>query len=467
MAELHELSAAELSRLYATGAASPVEVTQAVIAHIARWEPRLCALYAYDPEGALGQARESEARWRAGQALSPLDGVPLTLKENIATKGVPLPAGTAATVLVPAAEDAPPAARLREAGCVLLGKTTMPDYGMLTSGLSSFHHLSRNPWNLALNPGGSSAGAAAAAAAGYGPLHVGTDIGGSIRLPAGLCGLFGLKPSLGRIPIKPPYAGRVAGPMTRTVTDAALMMRPLTRPDWRDTTSLPAHGIDWDDLHIELRGLRIGLQLEAGWGLPADAQTLAAVQAAARAFEAAGAIVEPLDPFSTRAMADGMDRFWRMRSYLDMSALPPERQAKVLPYIRDWVATGASLSAAEVFQGYSQMAALREAAVAACQPFDFVLSPVNPVSSYPADWASPINDPARPFEHIPFTLPYNMSEQPAASIDCGVTAGGQPIGLQIVGQRHDDIGVMRMARAWEQMRPTPRPWPQPPGTTPT
>ena len=465
MAELHELSAAELSRLYAAGEASPVEVTQAVIAHIARWEPRLCALYAYDPAGALGQARESEARWRAGQALSPLDGVPLTLKENIATKGVPLPAGTAATVLVPAAEDAPPAARLREAGCVLLGKTTMPDYGMLTSGLSSFHHLSRNPWNLALNPGGSSAGAAAAAAAGYGPLHVGTDIGGSIRLPAGLCGLFGLKPSLGRIPIKPPYAGRVAGPMTRTVIDAALMMRPLTQPDWRDTTSLPAHGIDWDDLHIELRGLRIGLQLEAGWGLPADAETLAAVQAAARAFEAAGAIVEPLGPFSTRAMADGMDRFWRMRSYLDMSALPPERQAQVLPYIRQWVATGATLTAADVFHGYSQMAALRDAAVAACQPFDFVLSPVNPVASYPADWASPINDPTRPFEHIPFTLPYNMSEQPAASIDCGVTAGGQPIGLQIVGQRHDDIGVMRLARAWEQMRPTPRPWPQPPQST--
>jgi Asp-tRNA(Asn)/Glu-tRNA(Gln) amidotransferase A subunit family amidase len=465
MSALHELSAAQLSRLYATGEASPVEVTQAVIAHIARWEPRLCALYAYDPDGALQQARASEARWRAGQARSPLDGVPLTLKENIATQGVPLPAGTAATVLTPAAEDAPPAARMREAGCVLLGKTTMPDYGMLTSGLSSFHHLSRNPWNLALNPGGSSAGAAAAAAAGYGPLHVGTDIGGSIRLPAGLCGLFGLKPSLGRIPIKPPYAGRVAGPMTRTVTDAVLMMRPLTKPDWRDTTSLPAHAIDWDDLHIEVRGLRIGLQLEAGWGLPADADTRAAVEAAARAFEAAGAIVEPLGPFSTRAMADGMDRFWRMRSYLDMSALPPERQAKVLPYIRDWVATGATLTAAEVFQGYSQMAALRDAAVTACQPFDFVLSPVNPVSSYPADWASPINDPARPFEHIPFTLPYNMSEQPAASIDCGVTAGGQPIGLQIVGQRHDDIGVMRLARAWEQMRPTPRPWPQPPQPT--
>ncbi|MFY8084682.1 MAG: amidase [Rubrivivax sp.] len=465
MAELHELSAAEMSRLYATGEASPVEVAKEVIAHIARWEPRLCALYAYDPDGALQQARESEARWRAGQARSLLDGVPLTLKENIATQGVPLPAGTAATVLTPATEDAPPAARLREAGCVLLGKTTMPDYGMLTSGLSSFHHLSRNPWNLALNPGGSSAGAAAAAAAGYGPLHVGTDIGGSIRLPAGLCGLFGLKPSLGRIPIKPPYAGRVAGPMTRTVTDAALMMRPLTKPDWRDTTSLPAQDIDWDDLHIEVRGLRIGLQLEAGWGLAADADTRAAVEAAACAFETAGAIVEPLGPFSTRAMADGLDRFWRMRSYLDMSALPPERRSLVLPYIRDWVATGARLSAADVFQGYSQMAALREAAVAACQPFDFVLSPVNPVSRYPADWASPVNDPARPFEHISFTLPFNMSEQPAASIDCGVTSDGQPIGLQIVGHRHDDLGVMRLARAWELMRPAPRPWPQPPQCT--
>lgn len=463
MPELHALSAAELSRLYAAGKASPLEATQSVIDHIARWEPQLCALYAYDPDRALAQARASEARWRSGTPLSPLDGVPLTLKENIATQGVPLPAGTAATELVPAAEDAPPAARLREAGCVLLGKTTMPDYGMLTSGLSSFHHLSRNPWNLKLNPGGSSAGAAAAAAAGYGPLHVGTDIGGSIRLPAGLCGVFGLKPSLGRIPIKPPYAGRVAGPMTRTVTDAALLMRPLSRPDWRDTMSLPAQDIAWDDLHIEVRGLRLGLLMEAGWGLPADAPTRAAVQAAASAFEAAGAIVEPMKPFSTREMADGLDRFWRMRSYLDMSALPADRQARVLPYIRQWVASGATLSAAEVFRGYSQMGALREAAVAACQPYDFVLSPVNPVASYPADWASPLNDPERPFEHIAFTVPFNMSEQPAASIDCGCTPEGQPIGLQIAGRRHDDLGVLRLARAWERMRPAPRPWPRPAG----
>ena len=205
-----------------------------------------------------------KARWRrrarpkragaSGQPLGRLDGVPTLLKENIATQGVPMPVGSAATELVPMAEDAPPAARLREAGAVLLGKSTMPDYGMLSSGLSSFHPLTRNPWDLSKNPGGSSAGAGAGAAAGYGPLHVGTDIGGSVRLPAAWCGVFGFKPSLGRIPIKPPYAGRVAGPMTRTVRDAALLMRELSRPDWRDSMSLPWQDIAWDDLDRDAEG---------------------------------------------------------------------------------------------------------------------------------------------------------------------------------------------------------------------
>jgi Asp-tRNA(Asn)/Glu-tRNA(Gln) amidotransferase A subunit family amidase len=298
-------------------------------------------------------------------------------------------------------------------------------------------------------------------AAGYGPLHLGTDIGGSVRLPAAWCGLFTLKPSLGRIPIKPPYAGRVAGPMTRSVEDAAVMMAALARPDWRDTTSLPAQDIDWLALDgLDLQGLRIGLMLDAGWGLPVDAETRAAVQAAARLFEQAGARIEPMPGFSTRAMIDGLDRFWRMRSWLDISALPAERRAKVLPYIRDWVSTGANLGAAELFHGYSQMAALREAAVAACQPFDYVLSPTAPITAFPAGWASPINDPQRPFEHIAFTLPYNMSEQPAASINCGYTAkDGLPIGLQLIGRRFDDLGVLRLARAFEQLRGSQRDWP--------
>jgi aspartyl-tRNA(Asn)/glutamyl-tRNA(Gln) amidotransferase subunit A len=463
MGELHALSAAELASLYRRREVSPVEVVNAVLAHIERWEPHVRALYAFDPEGALVMARASEQRWSGGAPRSPLDGVPCTLKENIATRGVPMPLGTAATVLKPAADDAPPAARLREAGCAFLGKTTMPDWGMLSSGLSTFHPLTRNPWNLSKNPGGSSAGAAAAAAAGYGPLHLGTDIGGSVRLPAGWCGLFTLKPSLGRIPIQPPYAGRVAGPMTRTVHDSALMMATLSQPDWRDSMSLPWQDIAWTDLDLDVKGLRIGLQMDAGWGLPVAPEVAAAVDAAAKVFAAAGAVVEALAPFSTRAMADGMDRFWRMRSWLDFSALPPERQAKVLPYIRDWIASGAQLSGAEVFHGYSQMGALRDAAVAACQPFDFVLSPTSPVAPFAAEWASPLNDPQRPFEHIAFTLPYNMSEQPAASINCGYTPAGLPIGLQIAGRRHDDLGVLKLARAWELLRPPQRSWPSPPG----
>ncbi|WP_431312737.1 amidase [Roseateles agri] len=455
---MHELSAAELLTRYADGSLSPVEVTQAVIQHIEAREPTLHALYAFDPDKALAQARASEARWRRGEAL-PLDGVPLTLKENIASAGTPVPLGTAATLLQPATEDAPPAARMREDGAVLLGKTTMPDYGMLSSSLSSFHPLTRNPWDTSKTPGGSSAGAGAAAAAGYGPMHLGTDIGGSVRLPAGWCGVFGLKPSLGRIPIKPPYAGRVAGPMTRTVQDAALMMRTLSRPDWRDTMSLPPQAIDWLDLQRDVRGLRVGLLMDAGWGLPVEPETAAAVQAAARLFEQAGARVEPMQAFSTRAMIDGLDRFWRVRSWLDIEALPAERRTKVLPYIRAWTAGGATIGAAELFHGHAQMAALRDAAVAACQPFDFVLSPVSPVPAFAAELASPLNDPERPFEHIAFTLPYNMSEQPAATINCGYTAAGLPIGLQVIGHRFDDLGVLQVCAAFEQMRPAQRAWP--------
>ncbi|WP_293999231.1 amidase [Sphaerotilus sp.] len=463
MPALHDLPATALLALYRHGDVSPVEVVGAVLDHIACWEPHLCATYALDPAAALVQARASEARWRRGEPCGLLDGVPTMVKENIATRGTPTPLGTAATVLTPATADAPPAARLREAGAVLLGKTTMPDYGMLSSGLSSFHPLTRNPWDLTKNPGGSSAGAGAGAAAGYGPLHLGTDIGGSVRLPAGWCGVFTLKPSLGRIPIQPAYAGRVAGPMTRTVADAALMMRVLSQPDWRDATSLPAQDIDWDAPELDPRGLRIGLQLDAGWGMPLDAQVRAVVEDAARCFESAGAIVEPMPAFMTREMADGMDRFWRMRSWLDFSALPAERRDKVLPYIREWVSTGAELTATQVFHGHSQMAAMRDAAVAATQPFDFVLSPVAPCVAFAAEWASPLNDPQRPFEHIAFTLPWNMSEQPAASINAGWNDAGLPIGLQIVGHRHDDLGVLRLSRWWEGRRGAQRAWPAAPG----
>lgn len=458
MTDLADLSAAELLRAYRDRSLSPVEVAEDVIARIAACEPKLDALWAYDEQAARAQAKASEERWRRGEALA-LDGVPGTIKENIRTKGVAVPLGTAANDLAPAADDAPPAARLREAGLVILGKTTMPDYGMLSSGLSSFHKLARNPWDVTKNPGGSSAGAGAAGAAGYGPLHVGTDIGGSIRLPAGWCGLVGLKPSFGRVPIDPTYYGRVAGPMTRTVADAALMMRELAKPDVRDGMSLPLQDIDWQALDIDLKGLRIGLQLDAGIGLAVEPETKAAIEAAAKAFADAGAIIEPVAPHITRAMLDGLDDFWRQRAWVDIGALPAEKQAKVLPYIFAWAEGGKDLSGERIYRGMSQMMAMRDAALKVIEPYVFILSPVSPVPSYPAEWASPVNDPAKPFEHICFTVAANMSDQPAISVHAGLTAAGLPIGLQITGRRFDDLGVLRMARAWEKMR-GPVAWPR-------
>jgi len=461
---LHDLGAAQLGAAYASGEFSPVEVTQAVLDHVGRWEPHLQATYLLRPEAALEQARASETRWRSGRPLGPLDGVPGTLKENIATKGDPLPAGTAAVQLVPSAVDAPPAARLKEAGMVVVSKTTMPDFGMLSSGLSSFHTLARNPWDTRLTPGGSSAGGGAAAAAGYGPLHVGTDIGGSLRLPAGWCGIFTLKPSLGRIPIDPPYMGRAAGPMTRRVADAALMMQALSQPDPRDSMSLPAQPIDWASFEVgpeHLRGLRIGLLLDAGCGLPVDPAIHAAVADAALLFERAGAIVTPMQPFFTRTMLDGMDHLWRMRSLVDMNALPKAQRDKVLPYIRDWADSAAGFGGEHVFRAFSQFHATRVATVAACSHFDYVLSPTAPNMPAPAEDPSPTNDPLRPLEHIAFTVPFNMSEQPAASINCGYSADGLPIGLQIAGKRFDDLGVLQVARAFEQIRAPQRDWPKP------
>ena len=462
---LHAWSAAALVAAYRCRALSPVEVTRSALQHIARWEPHLQASYLLRPERALASARESEVRWLNRQPLSALDGVPLTLKDNIATAGDPMPLGTLASDGTPALQDAPPAARLREAGTVLLCKTTMPDYGMLSSGLSSFHPLARNPWDLSRTPGGSSAGAGAAAAAGYGPLHVGTDIGGSLRLPASWCGIFSLKPSLGRIPIDPPYTGRAAGPMTRSVADAALMMQALCWPDERDSMSLPFATIDWDNWDTplsQLQGVRIGLLLDAGCGLPVDAEVQAAVLRAARLFEDAGAIVTPMQPFLSRAMLDGMDHAWRMRSHLDLAALPAERRARVLPYIRAWADSAAGMSGPEVFRAMSQFHATRVATVAACNAFDYVISPTAPVLAFAAELPSPTNDPLRPLEHIAFTVPFNMSEQPAASINCGYSHSGLPIGLQIAGRRFDDLGVLQLSRAFELLRGPQRPWPGPP-----
>ena len=459
--KIHDMTAGELLGAYKSKKLSPVEAVEAVIARIEAWEPKLKALYAPDFGGARKAAAESAKRWQKGAPQGALDGVPITIKENIATKGVPVPLGTAATELIPAAADAPASARVREAGAVILAKTTMPDYGMLSSGRSSFHPLTRNPWNLAWNPGGSSAGAGAAAAAGYGPLHLGTDIGGSVRLPACWNGIFTLKPSLGRVPVDPPFFGRAIGPMTRTVADSCLLMAELSKPDVRDHMNLPPATIDWNAGPLDPKGLKIGLHLDAGSGLPVDPEVKDAIEAAARLFALAGAVIEPVQPFLSPDMLHLQDLFWRVRSWVDFSALSHARQAKVLPFIADWCRGGADVSGSMVIKGVNNYMAIRSATTRATQPFDFVISPVSPVPTYNAEWETPTNDVNRPLEHISFTMPYNMSEQPAASINCGYTREGKPIGLQIAGHRFDDLGVMRLSRWFESARSEQKKWPEP------
>jgi aspartyl-tRNA(Asn)/glutamyl-tRNA(Gln) amidotransferase subunit A len=459
---LHDLSAVDLIAGFRARQFSPSEVLEEVLAHIAVWEPHIKALYAFDPDGARATAKASTDRWQKGEPMGALDGVPVTIKENIATKGVPVPLGAATTKLVPAAADAPPAARLREAGAVIFSKTTMPDYGMLSSGLSSFHALTRNPWDLSKNPGGSSAGAGAAGAAGYGPLHLGTDIGGSVRLPACWCGLVALKPSLGRIPIDPPYVGRVAGPMTRTVDDAALMMGVLSRPDRRDGMSLPPDNINWKALDKPIRKLRIGLMLDLGVGQALEKNVREVAVKAAKAFESAGAVVTEVDSVLTREMLDGLDTFWRARSWDDLSKLAPAERAKALPYIYKWAEAGAKLSGVDVIRGFNATMAIRSAAAKLFSEIDYLISPVSPVVNFAAELASPLNDPDKPFEHICYTVPWNMAENPAASINGGYDGNGFPIGVQIVGRRFDDLGLLGMAKAFETLRGPQKPWPKPP-----
>ena len=459
---LHDLSATDLLAGYRAKQFSPSEVMEEVLAHVAVWEPHIKALYLLDPDAARAVAKASTDRWHNGEPMGTLDGVPVTIKDNIATKDQPVPLGAASVKLVPAPKDAPPAARLREAGAVIFAKTTMPDYGMLSSGLSSFHALARNPWDLTKNPGGSSAGAGAAGAAGYGPLHLGTDIGGSVRLPAGWCGLVGLKPSLGRVPIDPSYVGRVAGPMTRTVDDAALMMSVLSRPDRRDGMSLPALEINWKALEKSPRKLRIGLMLDLNVGLPLEKEVREVAVKAAKAFESAGAVVTEIEGILTREMLDGLDHFWRARMWDDLSKLSPEDRAKVLPFIYTWGESGAKLSGVDVIRGFNQTMAIRTAAAKLFCDLDYVISPVAPLINFPAEFAGPTNDPAKSFEHICYTVPWNMSENPAISVNGGYDKKGFPIGVQIVGRRFDDIGVLGMAKAFEGLRGAQKPWPSPP-----
>lgn len=455
--ELCFLSCAELAEGYRQGALSPVEVARAVLERIERVNPRVNALYFVDHEGALAAARDAEARWARGAPLSELDGIPVTLKDSIPVAGMPMPLGTLARAgRVSGGADAPATMRLREAGAVLLGKTTMPDLGMIASGISSAHGVTRNPWDLGRNTGGSSSGAGAAVAAGLGALAVGSDIGGSVRIPAAFCGIVGLKPSYGRVPLADPWQALVAGPMARTVGDVARMLKLIARPDARDYSALP-----WDDrdylagIDDGVRGLRVGLLEDVGFGIAVQPQVLALVRAAATLFEALGASVEMMTPIFENDPEPHFDRMVQAHAWADFCTLSAQEKNGVLPEVAAWCREGAGLNAAELTRATVAIGDIRRRVIDATLPYDLVLTPTMAVEAFPAEQPWPVGGS----RHNPFCFPFSLSEQPALSICCGLTTSGLPVGLQIVGRRFDDVRVLRAARAYEAARAPLPAWP--------
>ncbi|MDQ2781272.1 MAG: amidase [Actinomycetota bacterium] len=455
--EIACLSAAQLVDLYRARELSPVEVLDAALQVVDDHEPVLNALWVRSDASATVEALASENRWHRGKPAGPIDGVPVTIKENLARAGIPMPLGCAGVTPQVPTRSSPVAERISEAGGVVLGSTVMPDWGMLSSGVSSLHGVTRSPWNPDWTTGGSSSGAGAACAAGYAPLHVGTDIGGSIRLPGTWLGLATLKPSAGRVALDNPYLGRVAGPITRTVGDAATLMSVIARPDERDWTASPAEDLPWtDEVLRQPQGLRVGLQLDAGVGMPVDPEVATLVARAGELFESAGAQVETVEPFLRPGMIEDLDTFWRVRSWNDFVALDQDGRDRVLPFIRRWIHPAAQISGTRVLACYQTILELQRTTVRATLPYDIVLSPVAPVAAFPADWAMPfggLDTPDLGMAHIGFTAPYNMTGQPAATVNCGFTRDGRTVGIQIAGRRFDDIGVLRAAAWYEAARP--------------
>lgn len=438
---------------YRDRSVSPVEVARDILADIERREPVINAFTDLDPEQVLRDAAASERRWASGAPLGPIDGIPCTVKENLYRAGVSAHAGSLAAVVSTPTRSSPIVERILESGGVIIGSTTMPDWGMLSSGVSSRNGITRSPWNPELTVGGSSSGAGAAAAAGFGTFHVGTDIGGSVRLPATWLGLATLKPSDGRIPLDNPYQGRAAGPLAQSVADVALAMSVLTRPDGRDYTALPPEDIDWGDLDVDLRGARVGLHLDPGAGMPVDPDVSAAVRAAADLYSDAGAEVVELAPFIDDTVLHDIDTYWRVRFWRTYRLLSPAAKAQVLPFISTWVHGGADVSGARALECAESISELRRRTVEATLPFEVVLAPVSPVAAFPAEWPMPWGDDDRGMAHVAFTVPYNMSQQPASSINAGFTADGRTIGLQISGRRYADHEVLRHTAWFEAHRP--------------
>ncbi|MDZ5453324.1 amidase [Labrys sp. ZIDIC5] len=453
------MSVGEIVDAYAAGELSPVEVTRTVIEHAEATNVAVNALFCLRPDEALATARASEARYRAGTPAGVLDGIPVTVKDSVAMVGWPYTHGIAANRDQPASTyNSPPALALMETGAPIFAKTTMPDCGLMASGISSLHGITRNPWGLSWNTGGSSAGAGASVAAGMGFLSVGTDIAGSVRLPAAHCGLASLKPSHGRVPHLPPDTMRMAGPMGRRVEDIARMLSVLTRPDERDTWSFPGDGMQYHrHLERDLKGLRIGVLTDMGFGPKPEPAVQAAVEAAGRLLEGAGAIVEPfVSPLDQDAYAP-IDLYLQVRGFVEYSDLPPHDGNGINHYVRDWALQGASHSGEDLFRSLGAITKMKAALLAAFEGWDYVIAPTLPVVNFPAE--EPGVSREVPLAHTVFTALFNQTGQPASTVCTAFDDRHLPIGIQIIGHRCDDLGVLQVTKALEDLRPITMDWP--------
>jgi aspartyl-tRNA(Asn)/glutamyl-tRNA(Gln) amidotransferase subunit A len=456
--DLCAVSAADLLDGYRKHQISPVEVTRAVLERIEQLNPVLNAFNLVS-DRAVEDAKASEARWMAGQPQGLLDGVPVSIKDIILTKGWPTLRGSKTVdAKGPWNEDAPATARLREHGAVLLGKTTTPEFGWKGVTDSALTGITRNPWNPKKTPGGSSGGAVAAVASGMGPLAVGTDGGGSIRIPCSFAGLFGIKPSFGRVPAWPlsPF-GTVAhvGPIARTVTDAALMLNVLALPDARDWHALPYESRDWrSGLDQGVADLRIAFSPDLGYA-QVDAEVAQIVRQAVEVFSDLGAQVEEKHP----GFQDPDDIFrvhWFAGAAALIAGVPTAKRSLVDPGLLEVAAEGAKIPAAALLDAQMKRGALGAHMNLFHRDYDLLVTPTLAVAAFDAGVEFPPGK-KRWIDWTPFSFPFNLTQQPAASIPCGLTKDGLPVGLHIVGPRYNDGIVLRAARAFETARPISAP----------
>jgi len=455
--DLCSLSATDLVRAYARKQLSPVEVTLAVLARIENLNPVLNAFCLLDSDFSLKAAKQSEKRWNRGSPQGLLDGVPVSIKDLLLTRGWPTLRGSQTVDPEgPWNDDAPVVARLREHGAVLLGKTTTPEFGWKGVTDSPLTGITRNPWNPKMTPGGSSGGGAAAVAAGMGPLTVGTDGGGSIRIPCSFTGLFGLKPSFGRVPAWPlSPMGTVAhvGPMTRTVTDAALMMNVLSLPDARDWHALPYDARDYRiGLEDGIKGLRIAYSAELGYA-KVDKEIASIVKSAVKKFQDLGAIVEAQDPgFEDCGPLFGAH--WFPGAAYVVRNTHPRKRSLMDRGLLDTARMGEKITTAQYMDAMHRRGALGLQMNRFHESWDLLVTPTLPLAAFEAgrEVANVLKE-KRWTDWTPFTYPFNLTQQPAATIPCGLTKKGLPVGLHIVGPRYADALVLRAARAFESMHP--------------